>query len=130
MNHANSGIRILLVVIATIAATLSSANARDAKFFATSATNGGRLVLKHSPVLGLNVVVGVAIDGQEVASFSKGHSFDRFITPGRHTISVYPNGKESSGSRTTLDVRAGETYSYVVKQQVNKMVLEPTAKSR
>jgi len=129
MKPINSCLRILVVLTAMLAATLPSATARDAKVFATNATDGGRLIVKHSPVLGLNVVVGVAIDGQDVGAFAKGHSFDRFLTPGRHTISVFPNGKESNASRMTLDVKAGQTYSYVAKQQVSKMVLEPTGKT-
>jgi hypothetical protein len=103
------------------------AHAREANTLASHSAGGGRLILKHSPTLGMNIVVGVVIDGQPAGSFAKGHSFDRAITPGRHSMSVLVNGRENTAARINLEVRSGETYAYVVKYRAGRVVLEHAA---
>ena len=88
------------------------------------ASDGGRIVIKHSPLLGINVAVVVRIDGQHAGVFTKGHVFDRYVSEGRHVLGVFRNGREGDSFRTVLQVRPGETYVFVAKYRVDQLVLE------
>lgn len=95
--------------------------------FATSAADGGRLVIRRSPLLGYNVTVALTIDGKPAGDLLRS-SYDRYITPGRHSLTAHPtSGGEWQG---TLDVRLGETYSYSASYNLNRLVLTPVSGSR
>ena len=42
--------------------------------------------MKHSPALGINIPIAVWIDGRQAGAFAKGHVYERYLAPGRHTI--------------------------------------------
>ena len=86
------------------------------------------LQLKHSPVLGLNIPIAVWIDGMEAGAFAKGHLYERTLTPGRHTLYASRPSQRSDSFYGTLDVRPGETYSFVVKCTVNQVHLVPVSR--
>jgi hypothetical protein len=94
--------------------------------YANSLADGGCLRMKHSPILGMNVVVSVTIDGVYAGLFSKGHVFERYLTPGRHTLMASRSRQAFGSWNGTLDVRRGETYSFVVKVTSNEVFLQPT----
>jgi hypothetical protein len=83
------------------------------------------LQLKHSPVLGINVPIAVWIDGMEAGAFAKGHVYERTLTPGRHTLYASRPSQPNDAFYGTLEVRPGETYSFVVKCTVNQVHLIP-----
>ena len=87
--------------------------------FATSAADGGRLVIRRSPLLGDNVSIAIFINGKPAGSM-RGRTYDRYITPGRHTLTASPGRAQWQG---TLDVRVGETYSYTASSNNDKVVL-------
>lgn len=95
--------------------------------FATSAADGGRLVIKRSPLLG-ELGISLMLDGKVAGTLVRGQIYDRYITPGRHTLTASSSG--SAPWRGTLDVRPGETYSYRASYNVNKLVLTPVTASR
>jgi hypothetical protein len=117
-----------------IASANQSVKARESNssnqgaIFATSAADGGRLIITRSPVLGYKSRVDLTIDGKYAGILARGHTFDRYITPGRHILIASPS--RGGDSRTVLDVRAGETYSYSASYNVNKLVLTPQSASR
>lgn len=125
-----SGTVLRLVMCALLfACAKQSVNAREANssnpsgaIFATSAADGGRLVITRSPLLGLNLTITIRIDGQLAGTLVRGASFDRFIAPGRHILTANPNGSGETW-QATLNVRPGETYSYSASYNVNKLVL-------
>lgn len=88
----------------------------------------GLLQLKHSPVLGLNIPIAVWIDGMQAGAFAKGHLYERTLTPGRHEIYASRPGFVRDSYYGTLDVRPGETYSFVVKCTPNQVHLIPTSR--
>lgn len=106
----------------------NSPNRSDA-IFATSAADGGRLFMRRSPVLGYNVAIAITIDGKPAGTLMWGHTYDRYITPGRHILTALPTGLGGEW-RTVLDVRPGQTYSYSAVYTVNKLVLTPVTGSR
>jgi hypothetical protein len=88
----------------------------------------GLLRMKHSPVLGINVPIAVWIDGMEAGAFAKGHVYERHLTPGRHDVYASRPGRQSYSWNGSLDVRAGETYSFVVKCTPNQVILQPVSR--
>ena len=129
-----------VLVLAISAALIGSANqslkARDNDastgsdiIFASTAADRGRLLIKRSPTLGDNIAVAVTIDGKPAGSVRRGHAYERSLAPGRHVLLVSPNRLRGPW-RATLDVRAGETYSYIASYHIDKLVLTPVTKSR
>jgi hypothetical protein len=88
----------------------------------------GILRIKHSPVLGLNVPIAVWIDGVQAGAFAKGHVYQRSLTPGRHNVYASRPGQMFDSYYGTLDVRPGETYSFLVKCTVNRVILQPVSR--
>jgi hypothetical protein len=128
---------LILVLSAVLIVTANrSLNARETKvsidsnvIFAATAGDGGLLVIRRSPVLGSNVTVTVTIDGKPVGIVRRGQIYERFLTTGRHVLLVSPNALGDPW-RATLDVRAGETYSYTVSYRNDGLMLTPAASSR
>ena len=81
-----SAIVTLLAFCAFFASAQQTAQARS--------YDPGRIVIRYSPVLGINVGLSVRIDGVLAGAFTKGHVFVRQLSPGDHRISVYRNGRE------------------------------------
>jgi hypothetical protein len=126
----------LAICALLIASASQSANARDKNssnpsgaIFATSAADGGRLFIQRSPVLGRNVSITLTIDGKPAGTLTWGRTYDRYIRPGRHTLTASPN-RSRGAWQGTLNVRPGETYSYTASFNVTKLVLTPVSGSR
>src|SRR3954447_14689317 len=83
------------------------------------------LRMKHSPVLGINIPIAVWIDGVQAGAFAKGHVYERSLSPGRHTIYASRPSQQFDSYYGTLDVRPGETYSFIVKCTVSQVHLIP-----
>jgi len=97
--------------------------------FATSAADGGHLLIKRSPSLGHNVSITLRIDGKLAGLLTRGRTYEAYLTPGRHHLTASPN--RSGGTwRGTLNVRVGETYSYTASFNVDEVVLTPAKVSR
>jgi hypothetical protein len=96
--------------------------------FANSLADGGCVRMKHSPVLGLNIPIAVQIDGVEAGAFAKGHVYERYLTPGRHTVYASRPSRQSDTWIGTLEVRRGETYSFVVCCTPAQVFLEPVSR--
>jgi hypothetical protein len=96
--------------------------------FANSLADGGRVRMKHSPVLGINIPIAVWIDGVQAGAFSKGHVYQQYLTPGRHNLYASRPMRLSDSWYGTLDVRRGETYSFVVKCTPNRVILQPVSR--
>jgi hypothetical protein len=107
---------ILLVLTAVF--FLASAS----QSLANSATQAGRLVISRSPTLGRNVTITLKIDGKLVGSIGSGRTYDQPIASGRHVLNA--SATRTAGSwQATLDVHAGQTYSYSAAYSVDKLVL-------
>jgi len=83
--------------------------------------------MKHSPVLGINIPIAVWIDGVQAGAFAKGHVYQQYLTPGRHTLYASRPRVLFDSYYGTLDVRRGETYSFVVKCTPNRVILQPVS---
>lgn len=101
---------------------------RDATY-ANSLADGGSVRMKHSPLMGFSVAISVWIDGVLAGPFAKGHVFERYLTPGRHDVYARRPGagRLSDSWHGTLDVRRGETLSFVVHANPYRVILDPVA---
>ena len=118
----------VIVAVVTACALLSSASPLSAGQSEYSRSSDGVLRMKHSPVLGINIPITVWINGALEGAFAKGHVFERSLAPGRHTIYASRPSRESDSYYGTLDVRPGETYSFVVKCTPNQVHLVPVSR--
>jgi hypothetical protein len=98
------------------------------EIFANSLADGGRIRMKHSPALGINVAIAMRIDGVQAGAFTKGHVYEAYLTPGRHKIHASRPIQLTDSFRGYIDVRRGETYSFVVKCTPNQVVLLPVGR--
>ena len=122
MKPVSSHLRILLLAFAAVITAAAIPGA--------SAAEGGRLMIKHSPILGLNVAVGVTIDGKNAGAFTKGHTFEQVLTPGRHVITAFANGRQWDARQLVVNVRSGQTYAYQAVYRDDRIVLDPVTKPR
>jgi hypothetical protein len=96
--------------------------------YANSLDDGGRIRMKHSPVLGINIPIAIRIDGVNAGAFAKGHVYQRYLTPGRHYVHASRPMRQSDSWYGPIDVRRGETYSFVVKANPYRVFLEPVGR--
>ena len=118
----------VVLVLAAWALLFASTNQSVAGQSEYSRSGDGLLRMKHSPVLGINIPIAVWIDGVQAGAFAKGHVYERYLTPGRHDVYASRPGRLFDSWRGTLDVRPGETYSFVVKCTPNRVLLLPVSR--
>jgi hypothetical protein len=94
--------------------------------FANSLADGGSIRLKHSPALGINIPLAVRIDGRNAGAFAKGHVFEAYLSPGPHYVTVARPMQRFDTWRGIIEVRRGQTDSFVVKATTNEIVLLPS----
>ena len=118
------------VLLTACALLFLSANQVSAGPSEYARSSDGLLRLKHSPVLGINVPIAVWIDGVQAGVFAKGHIYQRYLTPGPHDVYLRRPGPghRSDSWDGTLDIRPGETYSFVVKCTPAHVVLQPVSR--
>jgi hypothetical protein len=93
------------------------------------AADGGRLVIKRSPTLAHNLAVTITIDGKLAGTLTRGRTYETSLTPGKHMLTASP-GRGRSPWHATLNVRAGETYTYTASYNASELVLTPATASR
>ena len=122
-------VNFVVVLLAAVGAVLfTSTNQSVAGQSDYSRSGDGLLRMKHSPVLGINIPIAVWIDGVQAGAFAKGHVYERYLTPGRHDVYASRPGRLFDSWHGTLDVRPGETYSFVVKCTPNRVLLLPVSR--
>jgi hypothetical protein len=115
------------VILAVLTFLFASAN-QSAAGPSNYSRQEGILRMKHSPVLGINIPIVVWIDGVQAGAFAKGHVYERYLAPGRHDVYASRPGQMFDSWYGTLDVRPGETYSFLVKCTVNHVILQPVSR--
>ena len=85
-----------------------------------------RLIIRRIPNLGNRVIVDLSVDGVAVAPIGYGRTYEGFLRPGRHVLSVLPtpSPKWTTPWQMTLDVRSGETYSFTALGVSGHLILE------
>jgi hypothetical protein len=122
--------RSIVVVLVLFVCALFFATANQGAAGQSTYSRGadGVLRMKHSPTLGINIPIAVWIDGQQSGAFTRGHVYERSLSPGRHSVYASRPGQLYASFYGTLDVQPGQTYSFVVKSNSNQIYLIPTAR--
>ena len=82
--------------------------------FAQPVADSARLIVRRIPNLGNHVIVDLHIDGVAVAGIGYGRTYEDFLRPGRHVLTVgpTPHAQWLTPWQMTLDVRSGRTYTF------------------
>jgi hypothetical protein len=86
-----------------------------------------RLIVSRDPALGNFVIAHLQVDGVPVAAIAYGRTYEGFLSPGRHVLSLLPtpNPKWRTPSAMVLDARSGQTYSFTLIGDSGYLVLLP-----
>ena len=81
---------------------------------AAAAPNSGHLLIDRVANFGSDLGLVVSIDGKDAGSYSEGRSYSGDLPAGEHTIIVRvdPNLNDVKPAQITLNVKAGQTYTY------------------
>jgi hypothetical protein len=87
--------------------------------------NSGRLLINRVANFGSNMALVVSVDGKDVGSFTEGRSYSGYLSAGQHVITarVDPNMTGAGAARKTLNVKAGQTYSFTAGLSGGNMTL-------
>ena len=86
-----------------------------------------RLIVSRDPGLGNFVIAHLRVDGVLVAVIGYGRTYEGFLPPGRHVLSLLPtpNPKWRTAPGMILDVRSGETYTFTAIGDSGYLILLP-----
>jgi len=92
-----------------------------------SVRGAARLIVRRDPALGNYLIVHLRVDGVLVGVFGYGRSFEGFLSPGRHVLSLLatPSPKWPTPLGMILDARSGETYNFTAIGNSGHLILLP-----
>ena len=87
--------------------------------------NSARLLVNRVANFGSDLSLMLSVDGKDVGSFTEGRNYSGYLSPGRHVIvaRVDPNEGGIIPARKTLNVTAGQTYSFTAGMSGGNMTL-------
>jgi hypothetical protein len=87
--------------------------------------NSGHLIVTRVANFGSNMSLVVSVDGKDVGAFTEGRNYDGYLSAGQHVITarVDPNQTGAGPARKTLNVKAGQTYSFTAGLSGGNMTL-------
>jgi hypothetical protein len=87
--------------------------------------NSARLLVNRVANFGSNLVLILSVDGKDVGNFTEGRSYSGYLSAGQHVITarVDPNMTGAGPARKTLNVKAGQTYSFTAGLSGGNMTL-------
>ena len=86
-----------------------------------------RLIVRRDPALGNYLIAHLRVDGVLVGVFGYGRTYEGFLSPGRHVLSLLatPSPKWPTPSGMILDARSGETYTFTAIGDSGHLILLP-----
>ena len=95
--------------------------------FVQPVEGAARLIVRRDPGLGTFLIAHLRVDGVPVATIGYGRTYEGFLPPGRHVLSLLPtpSPKLLSPSAMILDVRSGETYTFTAIGNSGYLILLP-----
>ncbi len=81
---------------------------------ASSDAGSARFIVYRIPTIGKFVIVQIYVDNVMVGSIGYGDTYDGFLKPGHHVLSVLatPRPKWRDRPPTVVDVRSGQSYRF------------------
>lgn len=105
----------------------SQAMSSDAQSRRAGAAGSARLIVCRDPALGNFLIAHLGVDGVPVATIPYGRTYEGFLSPGRHVLSLLPtpSPKWLTPSAMVLNVRSGETYTFTAIGDSGYLILLP-----
>jgi len=115
----------IIKILALACACLIFAGCSTTQTATAPPPNSGRLLINRAPNFGSNMALVVSVDGKDVGSFTEGRNYSGYLPAGQHVITarVDPNMTGAGPARKTLNVKAGQTYSYTAVVSGGNMTL-------
>ena len=87
--------------------------------------NSARLLVNRVANFGSDLSLVLSVDGKDVGSFTEGRNYSGYLSAGQHVIvaRVNPNLTGAGPARKTLNVKAGQTYSFTAGLSGGNMTL-------
>jgi hypothetical protein len=87
--------------------------------------NSARLLVNRVANFGSDLSLVLSVDGKDVGSFTEGRNYSGYLSAGQHVITarVNPNLTGAGPAQKTLNVKAGQTYSFTAGLSGGKMTL-------
>ena len=122
-----------LLFLSTFAANQAmSSDAQSRRAVAESAVvqpvkGAARLIVRRDPALGTFLIAHLRVDGVLVGVFGYGRTYEGFLSPGRHVLSLLaaPSPKWPAPLGMILDARSGETYNFTAIGDSGYLILLP-----
>jgi hypothetical protein len=76
--------------------------------------NSGHVLIYRVANFGEDIALVVSVDGKDAGTFTEGGNYSGYLPAGQHrlTVRAEPNRAGAGPGRKTLNVQAGQTYSY------------------
>ena len=89
--------------------------------------SAARLIVRRDPGLGNYLIAHLRVDGVPVAAIGYGRTYEGFLPPGRHVLSLLatPSPKWPTPLGMILDARSGETYNFTAIGDSGSLILLP-----
>ena len=92
---------------------------------APAPANSGHLIVTRVANFGTDLSLVLSVDGKDVGSFTEGRQYSGYLPAGQHVITarVAPFQAGKRPGRKTINVKAGQTYSYTAAWSGGNLVL-------
>jgi hypothetical protein len=87
--------------------------------------NSGHLIVTRVANFGTDLSLVLSVDGKDVGSFTEGRQYSGYLPAGQHVITarVAPFQAGRRPGRKTINVKAGQIYSYTAAWSGGNLVL-------
>ena len=87
--------------------------------------NSARLLVNRVANFGSDLSLVLSVDGKNVGNFTEGRNYSGYLSAGQHVITarVDPNPGGAGAAKKTLNVTAGQTYSFTAGLSGGNMTL-------
>jgi hypothetical protein len=87
--------------------------------------NSGHVLISRVANFGEDLGLVVSVDGKDVGTFTQGGNYSGYLPAGQHRliVRVDPNRTGAGPGRKTVNVQAGQTYSYTAAWSGGNLVL-------
>ena len=115
----------IIYIVGLACAGLTFAGCATNQATAPIPANSGHLLINRVANFGSDLSLVVSVDGKDVGSFTEGRNYSGYLPAGQHviTVRVNPNLTGAGPAQKTLNVTAGQTYSFTAGLSGGSMTL-------